>query len=137
MFLFCSNFGSDLVDLCNSSKDNLVKSLLVEDPVDELADIGTGTLRRGATRVLTISSQFKVTFLTSHKVDHIQKQLDDLMNILTSCNPFYIRCIKPNMFQKPSTFDDSMVQEQLKYLGMMETIKANTKFLNISHILDP
>ncbi len=46
------------------------------------------------------------------------------MTTLSNCNPFYVRCIKPNMLQQGSQFDAQLVQEQLKYLGMMETIRV-------------
>jgi myosin-7 len=39
-------------------------------------------------RAPTLSSQFK-------------KSLEALMNTLGQCNPFFVRCIKPNEFKKP------------------------------------
>ncbi|KAI9142865.1 hypothetical protein BKA69DRAFT_219046 [Paraphysoderma sedebokerense] len=49
--------------------------------------------------------------------------LNDLISTLTSCNPFFIRCIKPNTKKEPQVLDRSLVMSQLRYCGMLETIK--------------
>ncbi len=57
------------------------------------------------------------------------------MSTLSSCSPYYVRCLKPNLVQRPSQFDTQVVQEQLKYLGIMETIKVrNTPQVTFSQI---
>jgi myosin heavy subunit len=89
----------------------LVSQLLVEEEEEKLSSgIGVNTLRRG-TRTATVASQFR-------------RQLDDLMSMISVCDPSYVRCIKPNNAQQASNFDTELVREQLKYLGMLETIKV-------------
>lgn len=50
--------------------------------------------------------------------------LAQLMVILLSKEPWYIRCIKPNDFKKGGLFDDAVVRHQVKYLGLMENLRV-------------
>jgi myosin-7 len=72
-------FSADLLQLVTLSSNKFLKLLFAED-------IGMGSETRK--RAPTLSTQFK-------------KSLDALMKTLSSCQPFFIRCIKPNEFKKP------------------------------------
>uniref|UniRef100_A0A8C5U0K9 Myosin VIIB n=1 Tax=Malurus cyaneus samueli TaxID=2593467 RepID=A0A8C5U0K9_9PASS len=61
-------------------------------------------------RLSTLGGQFK-------------QSLEKLMKILEQCQPFFIRCIKPNDYKKPLLFDRELCIKQLRYSGMMETIQ--------------
>ncbi|XP_054603001.2 unconventional myosin-X isoform X2 [Nothobranchius furzeri] len=58
----------------------------------------------------TVSSQFK-------------DSLHSLMATLSTSNPYFIRCIKPNTHKMPDQFDQTVVLNQLRYSGMLETVK--------------
>uniref|UniRef100_A0A667ZCG9 Myosin X, like 1 n=1 Tax=Myripristis murdjan TaxID=586833 RepID=A0A667ZCG9_9TELE len=72
---------------------------------------GDETLKMGtARRKPTVSSQFR-------------DSLHSLMATLSASNPFFVRCIKPNMDKNASRFDPVVVLNQLRYSGMLETVK--------------
>ncbi|KAM7380623.1 hypothetical protein PAMP_003904 [Pampus punctatissimus] len=72
---------------------------------------GDETLKMGtARRKPTVSSQFR-------------DSLHSLMATLSASNPFFVRCIKPNMEKKANQFDPEVVLNQLRYSGMLETVK--------------
>uniref|UniRef100_A0A8B9JC62 Myosin X, like 1 n=1 Tax=Astyanax mexicanus TaxID=7994 RepID=A0A8B9JC62_ASTMX len=72
---------------------------------------GEDTLKMGtARRKPTVSSQFR-------------DSLHALMATLSASNPFFVRCLKPNMDKNADKFDPDIVLNQLRYSGMLETVK--------------
>ncbi|XP_028992569.1 unconventional myosin-X [Betta splendens] len=72
---------------------------------------GDETLKMGtARRKPTVSSQFR-------------DSLHSLMATISASNPFFVRCIKPNMDKRANQFDPDVVLNQLRYSGMLETVK--------------
>ena len=47
-----------------------------------------------------------------------------LMSELTSCDCHFIRCIKPNEVKQKNLFVPSLALQQIRYLGVMESIKV-------------
>ncbi|MEJ1287773.1 hypothetical protein NN561_018796 [Cricetulus griseus] len=47
-----------------------------------------------------------------------------LVEILKSKEPAYIRCIKPNDAKQPGRFDEVLIRHQVKYLGLMENLRV-------------
>ncbi|XP_075037418.1 unconventional myosin-XV [Mixophyes fleayi] len=52
-----------------------------------------------------------------------QQSLLELVEKMERCNPFFVRCIKPNSKKAPSLFEPDVVSSQLKYSGILETIR--------------
>ena len=59
-----------------------------------------------------------------------QWSLSRLMNTLNQANPFFIRCIKSNSEKAPCQFDDEIVLRQLRYTGMLATVKIRQSGYN-------
>ncbi|XP_045023570.1 LOW QUALITY PROTEIN: unconventional myosin IC-like [Daphnia magna] len=74
-------------------------------------DMFTGSELSRKKRPDTAASQFKTS-------------LAQLVDILVSKEPSYIRCIKPNDVQKPGLFEKAIVTHQVKYLGLMENLRV-------------
>ncbi|KOC63304.1 Unconventional myosin-VIIb, partial [Habropoda laboriosa] len=104
-------FSADLLQLIHISSNKFLQACFAED-------IGMGSETRK--RAPTLSTQFK-------------KSLDCLMRTLCSCQPFFIRCIKPNEHKKPMMFDRGLCCRQLRYSGMMETIRIRRAGYPIRH----
>lgn len=52
-----------------------------------------------------------------------QNSLAELMNKMNSASPNFIRCIKPNMGKSSSHFELDFVTAQLRYSGVLETVR--------------
>lgn len=81
----------------------------------------TGTnqqLGKARKQPLTVTAQF-------------QQSLHSLMDTLNQANPFFIRCIKSNSNKIPNEFDDETVQRQLRYTGMLETVRIRQAGFNV------
>ncbi|XP_016332831.1 unconventional myosin-VIIa isoform X2 [Sinocyclocheilus anshuiensis] len=92
---------SDIIQLVHSSKNKFIKQIFQADVA-----MGMETRKRSP----TLSSQFK-------------RSLELLMRTLSVSQPFFVRCIKPNELKKPMMFDRGLCVRQLRYSGMMETIR--------------
>uniref|UniRef100_A0A8D2IFB4 Myosin IXB n=1 Tax=Urocitellus parryii TaxID=9999 RepID=A0A8D2IFB4_UROPR len=52
-----------------------------------------------------------------------QASLNKLLEALGKAEPFFIRCIRSNAEKKELCFDDELVLQQLRYTGMLETVR--------------
>ncbi|KAM8787797.1 unconventional myosin-VIIb [Rhynchonycteris naso] len=111
--------NTDILTLVHSSQNKFLREVFKLESAD--IKLGHGTIVRGKAgsqlfksadsgrQRATLAGQFK-------------QSLDQLMKILTNCQPYFIRCIKPNEYKKPLLFDRELCLRQLRYSGMMETL---------------
>ncbi|XP_058879087.1 unconventional myosin-X-like isoform X2 [Acipenser ruthenus] len=100
-------FREDVLNLLQESRLDFVYDLFEHVSCWNNQD----TLKCGSKhRKPTVSSQFK-------------NSLHSLMATLSTSNPFFVRCIKPNTQKMPDQFDQSVVLNQLRYSGMLETVR--------------
>uniref|UniRef100_A0A8C5J4R0 Myosin IXB n=1 Tax=Junco hyemalis TaxID=40217 RepID=A0A8C5J4R0_JUNHY len=52
-----------------------------------------------------------------------QSSLNKLLETLGRAEPFFIRCIRSNAEKREMLFDESLVLQQLRYTGMLETVR--------------
>ncbi|XP_069105456.1 myosin-VIIa-like isoform X1 [Argopecten irradians] len=104
-------FSPDLLQLIQTSSNPFLSGLFSQD-----VSMGADTRKRAP----TLGSQFK-------------KSLELLMKTLGACQPFFVRCIKPNELKKPLIFDRELCCKQLRYSGMMETIRIRRAGYPIRH----
>jgi myosin heavy subunit len=52
-----------------------------------------------------------------------QQSLSDLIGTLSACNPYFVRCIKPNKQKISGRVEWNLILAQLRYSGMLETIR--------------
>lgn len=85
----------ELVSLIQGSSSQFIASLFPQDL---------------AVSKRTVSTQFK-------------DELNNLMKTLSETSPHYVRCVKPNPQKQPGLFDDKLVTDQLRFSGMLDTIR--------------
>ncbi|XP_033726689.1 LOW QUALITY PROTEIN: myosin-IIIb-like [Pecten maximus] len=54
---------------------------------------------------------------------HFRVSLAELVEKLTSAEPHFIRCLKPNANQSPDNFDSKLIMAQLRSTGVLETTR--------------
>ncbi|XP_065839578.1 unconventional myosin-X-like [Oscarella lobularis] len=101
-------FRDDILNALKESRSDFIYDLF------EHMEPSTSDQKRGgrsrAKKKMTVSSQFK-------------DSLHSLMSTLSQANPYFVRCIKPNGSKVSNKFEPDLVMSQLRYSGMMETVR--------------
>ncbi|XP_065887692.1 unconventional myosin-VIIa-like [Dysidea avara] len=104
-------FSADLIDLLHTTKSPFLTEIF-----SGVKAMTTETRKKAP----TLGAQFK-------------KSLDALMKTLEACQPFFVRCVKPNEYKKALVYDRELCTRQLRYSGMMETIRIRRAGYPIRH----
>ncbi|CAD7083788.1 unnamed protein product [Hermetia illucens] len=105
-----------LFDFMSRSENTFVQELssyqdLLSIQAQNQMTTSVATVQRGTSKgKLTVSDTFR-------------QQLQALVDVLQSTNPWYVRCIKPNSHKLPNDYNDQLVLDQLRYLGMLDIIR--------------
>ncbi|XP_066258344.1 unconventional myosin-XV isoform X2 [Euwallacea similis] len=104
----------EVIELLTSSKEPLVSA--IAKPLSNQSQ--SRTLPKGANgRFVTMKPR------TPTVAARFSDSLQQLLENMSKCNPWFVRCVKPNNDKMPMRFDMPVVMEQLRYSGMMDTIK--------------
>ena len=122
-------------DFCDTSMfDTIVEHAKKGKRMDERQStletlkVREGSLIRGEWKSLSqIVKELLGTRQSSKKVISVSKQfhhsLNRLMSTLAHSTPYFIRCIKSNNQKIANHFDDGIILRQLRYTGMLETVR--------------
>ncbi|XP_064872291.1 unconventional myosin-XV-like, partial [Oncorhynchus nerka] len=105
--------GQQVLDLFSHSKNKMVANLFLVHA--EVVGQHRGHVRKSSTvtrrhQPPTVSTKFTLSLL-------------ELVDKMERCNPSFIRCIKPNRQKEPGVFETELVGSQLRYSGILETIR--------------
>uniref|UniRef100_A0A8C3P901 Myosin X n=1 Tax=Chrysemys picta bellii TaxID=8478 RepID=A0A8C3P901_CHRPI len=96
-----------------------ILNMLKDSRLDFIYDLFERVSSRSSEETLKMGTQRRRPTVSSQFRD----SLHSLMATLSTSNPFFIRCIKPNMEKAPNLFNPDVVLNQLRYSGMLETVK--------------
>lgn len=104
----------DVMALLISSKDKIISKMFLDlHNLNETARVmhkPNGQFITMKPRTPTVAARF-------------QDSLQQLLGVMSQSHPHFVRCIKPNGDKTPMKFDMPLVLEQLRYSGILETIK--------------
>ncbi|KAF1648180.1 Unconventional myosin-XV, partial [Eudyptes chrysocome] len=103
----------DVLDLFISSRTKVVANLFfghAQVMARQRSLVGRSSTRTRRYKAPTVAARF-------------QQSLLDLVEKMERCNPFFVRCLKPNNKKEPGLFEADVVSSQLRYSGILETIR--------------
>ncbi|XP_063044205.1 unconventional myosin-Va isoform X5 [Engraulis encrasicolus] len=129
----CDGFLEKNKDTVNEEQINVLKASKFDLLVELFQDEEKATTPTGPTgkRMLSVKPDPRGRPNQSSK-EHkktvglqFRNSLHLLMETLNATTPHYVRCIKPNDFKYPFTFDPKRAVQQLRACGVLETIRIS------------
>merc|ERR1712002_288363 len=119
-----------VVDLLKKTKTcKLMNEIYADHPgqTKEEEDLPPPGHRRGKKRVVVRSKTAAKMANFKTVCSYFRDQLNNLINMLMSTEPSFIRCIVPNNHKKPGVIDPFLVMHQLTCNGVLEGIRICRK----------
>merc|ERR1712168_1510177 len=119
-----------VVDLIKKSKSSpLIIEIYADHPgqTKEEEDLPPPGHRRGKKRVVIKSKTAAKMANFKTVCSYFKDQLNNLINMLMTTEPSFIRCIVPNNHKKPGVVDPFLVMHQLTCNGVLEGIRICRK----------
>ncbi|KAL8573674.1 hypothetical protein ACOMHN_007227 [Nucella lapillus] len=104
---------SDVVELMCESKNKIIAQMFSDLRDRQI----TKTLSKTTGRYVTLKPR------TPTVAASFNESLLSLIDTMSRCHPYFVRCVKPNTRKAPMSFEDEVVMDQLRYTGMLETIR--------------
>ncbi|XP_030630766.1 unconventional myosin-IXAb [Chanos chanos] len=89
---------------------------------------------------LTLHDRITKSLLHLHKKKkppsisaQFQASLNKLMETLEQSEPYFVKCIRSNAEKLPLRFNDALVLRQLRYTGMLETVRIRRSGYSVKH----
>uniref|UniRef100_A0A3Q3QU98 Myosin IXA n=1 Tax=Monopterus albus TaxID=43700 RepID=A0A3Q3QU98_MONAL len=89
---------------------------------------------------LTLHDRITKSLLHLHKKKkppsisaQFQASLNKLMETLGQSEPYFVKCIRSNAEKMPLWFNDNLVLRQLRYTGMLETVRIRQSGYNVKY----
>ncbi|XP_060742609.1 unconventional myosin-IXAa isoform X3 [Tachysurus vachellii] len=89
---------------------------------------------------LTLHDRITKSLLHLHKKKkppsisaQFQASLNKLMETLSQSEPYFVKCIRSNAEKLPLRFNDTLVLRQLRYTGMLETVRIKQSGYSIKY----
>ncbi|XP_030634878.1 unconventional myosin-XV [Chanos chanos] len=102
----------EVLDLFMQSQNRMVANLFLKH-AEMLSQ------QKGASRNSSVTRRYQASTVAAK----FQHSLQELLDKMEQCNPFFVRCIKPNNNKDPGVFDPELVATQLRYAGIIDTIQ--------------
>ncbi|GMT28295.1 hypothetical protein PFISCL1PPCAC_19592 [Pristionchus fissidentatus] len=113
----------DIPEFCDTSMFTTIVNQAKKSHAQAKNEEKTSTIATLKSVKELISGTKPVTKKSSSVSKQFQFSLNRLMKTLSDSAPYFIRCIKSNNEKTPNHFDDNIILRQLRYTGMLETVR--------------
>ncbi|XP_057189572.1 unconventional myosin-IXb isoform X2 [Triplophysa rosa] len=110
---------------CQKNRPNRHKQLIPKNLIDSQSlklIMGLTQHNRVTRSLLHLHTKKKPPSISAQ----FQASLSKLLETLRKAEPFFVRCIRSNAEKKEMLFDDGLVLQQVKYTGMLQTVKIRS-----------